>query len=155
MKCFSLWFFALLVAVPVACGPTPGSHATAQALLAADRAFASLSEHTGVGAAFAEYTAPDGILLPRTGNGPVEGRGNVMALFDGAREAGYRLLWTPRFAEVSTGGDMGWTWGTYRVEVNGVVTRNGKYLNVWKRQPDGRWKVRAEIGNLRPAEDAD
>jgi ketosteroid isomerase-like protein len=46
---------------------------------------------------------------------------------------------------------MGWTWGQYQVLAEGETISTGKYLNVWTRQADGRWKVRADIGNQRPA----
>jgi ketosteroid isomerase-like protein len=63
----------------------------------------------------------------------------------------YILDWVPQLAEVSQAGDMGWTWGWYTTTYNDAngeqQTARGKYLNVWKKMPDGSWKVVADIGN--------
>jgi ketosteroid isomerase-like protein len=38
---------------------------------------------------------------------------------------------------------------------DGTVRRaTGKYLNVWKKQPDGSWKVLVDIGNEDPVPDS-
>ena len=62
-------------------------------------------------------------------------------------------------ASVSASGDMGWTWGIYVMtvrEADGTVrTSHGKYLNVWEKQPDGEWKVVADIGNESPEPEAE
>ena len=51
---------------------------------------------------------------------------------------------------------MGWTWGKYIMtstdSEGNPVTRKGKYLNVWKKQNDGLWKVVVDIGNVEPQE---
>jgi ketosteroid isomerase-like protein len=120
-------------------------------LLEADRAFAALSERSNPKTAFAAYMAPDGLILPRGSVGAVEGLEQVLAALGEGDDPGYRLLWQPQFAEVAAGGDMGWTWGQYQVLAEGETISTGKYLNVWTRQADGRWKVRADIGNQRPA----
>jgi ketosteroid isomerase-like protein len=64
-----------------------------------------------------------------------------------------RLVWEPGRAEVALGGDLGYTIGDYRVEATASpdsVLSRGKYLTVWRRQPDGSWKVEADIGSPAP-----
>lgn len=124
----------------------------ARRLLDADRAFAALSASTGTAKAFAAYIAADGMQLPAQGE-PVRG---VDAVVAGIRaEPPSRLLWTPRFAEVAVAGDMGWTWGDWQLFDPAAPDRplaSGRYVNVWRRQPDGGWKVRLDMGNVaRPA----
>ncbi len=49
---------------------------------------------------------------------------------------------------------MGWTWGTWELrpaEAEDAETRYGKYLNVWQRGRDGRWRVSVDMGNGSPA----
>ena len=121
-------------------------------LLAADRAFAELSAATDPKTAFDAWLAPDAIMLPRRGE-PVRGHAAAIASFGEA--AGYALHWQPQFAEVAASGDLGWTWGRYQVRVDGEETARGKYVNIWKRQPDGRWKVRMDLGNQEPPAVAD
>lgn len=142
----------LVLAATTACqiSPQVDLDQAVRDLLAADRAFAALSEQSGPKTAFAAYMAPDGIMMPAASSGAVVGYDNVMAQFDDAEDPGYHLLWQPQFAEVAAAGDMGWTWGQYQVIAEGVQTRSGKYVNIWKMQADGRWKVRVDVGNQRP-----
>lgn len=138
---------ALLLALDAPADSQPADDPAAD-LLAADRAFAELSARTDPRTAFAEFLAPDAIMLPRAGE-PAVGHAAAIASF--GDEAGYALHWQPQFAEVASAGDLGWTWGHYQVVVDGAEVSTGKYVNVWKRQPDGRWKVRMDIGNQAPA----
>lgn len=135
-----------------ACQPEPPVDIAAEtaALMAADIAFAELSVASTPKQAFAAYMAPDGMMLPRGSEGAIEGHENIVALFGPDGDPGYQLLWQPQFAEVAVAGDMGWTWGQYQVVADGVQTSSGKYVNVWKKQPDGTWKVRVDVGNQRP-----
>ena len=113
-------------------------------LLQADRDFATLSQNTDPKQAFANYLAPNAIMIPRVGD-PIEGYEAAMASF--GEEAGFDLHWQPQFAEVAKSGDMGWTWGRYQLLVEGKKLYSGKYINIWTRQPDGSWQVRLDMGN--------
>ena len=116
-----------------------------------DMEFAATSEEVGPAEAFYLYMDKEGIQLPINGDAVF---GNI-TIRDRMLSAGeYQLLWTPKKAEVSKSADMGWTWGTYTYkgeDENGEdIQRTGKYLNVWKKQDDGRWKVAVDIGNIQP-----
>ena len=69
-------------------------------------------------------------------------------------ETEYQLNWIPQHSEVSVSADMGWTWGKYEFnskdKSGNTITRKGKYLNVWTKQPDGSWKVKVDMGNVEP-----
>lgn len=43
-------------------------------------------------------------------------------------------------AHVAAAGDVGYTTGTFEVQANGQ-TETGKYVTVWKKHPDGSWKI--------------
>jgi ketosteroid isomerase-like protein len=128
------------------------TEALARELLKADEDFADLSASTTARQAFAAYMAPDGMMLPRGSDGAIEGYEASLALFDEGDDPGYELLWQPQFAEVADSGDMGWTWGKYQVVVDGIQASDGKYVNIWKKQEDGAWKVRLDMGNQKPAQ---
>ncbi|MDP9178024.1 MAG: DUF4440 domain-containing protein [Gemmatimonadota bacterium] len=57
---------------------------------------------------------------------------------------GFHITWTPENAVVAASGDLGYTTGTNEVSVPdsmGKVTKTvGRYLAVWRREPDGRWR---------------
>ena len=79
---------------------------------------------------------------------------------DALRQAWKTTLAMPGFSfsfqvvdmEVSRSGDLAWGHGTCTRTMNDAtgkpVTEKGKYVIVYKKQPDGRWKVVADIGNF-------
>ena len=106
----------------------------------------------GGGKAFASWFAEDAVTLSN-GKAPVEGR---MAIAAGAAwsPAQYRLTWSPEGGQLSSAGDMGFTWGHYQGTSkdhsgNPVVT-TGRYMTIWKKQADGTWKVALDSSNDEP-----
>jgi quercetin dioxygenase-like cupin family protein len=59
---------------------------------------------------------------------------------------GFSLQWTPGKGDVSASGDLGYTAGTYASTMGGA-SEQGKYVTVWKKQSDGKWKVSDDIFN--------
>jgi ketosteroid isomerase-like protein len=53
--------------------------------------------------------------------------------------------WVPTHAEVSSSGDMGYTTGEYTLafkSADGKTSQEkGKYLEVWKKNKEGQWKL--------------
>jgi ketosteroid isomerase-like protein len=60
------------------------------------------------------------------------------------------ITWKPLQAVISEAGDMGFTVGSYQVtKANGqsrTVAGTGKYVTIWRKQPDGAWKVVFDSG---------
>ena len=117
-------------------------------LIEADRAFAASVRDHGLGAWLSTFT-PSGMMISD---------GTVHAGQEGIRQAVlpwfadslFAFTWEPTFSAVSRSGDLGYTVGSYEVTAEGdagPVTGTGTYLTVWRRQPDGTWKVEADIGN--------
>ena len=134
----------------VACANAGDPAGGVESLLETDHEFARHSREHGAAAAFDRYLADDAIQLPDRGE-VIHGR---VAIVDGlqALEDGWVLDWTPAHAEVSDDGSMGWTWGRYELyrAATPDAKQLGKYLNVWRRGADGRWRVAADIGNQAP-----
>ena len=59
---------------------------------------------------------------------------------------GKSLSWEAKKVEVSRSGDLAYLIGAYRLAMKGAQDR-GKFVEVWKKQPDGQWKVVADIFN--------
>lgn len=89
--------------------------------------------------------------------GEIHGRDAVMKEWnDFFDPAGPALSWAPTKAEVLGGGDLGYSTGSSLVKgknASGVaVERRGQYLTVWRKQPDGAWRVVFDTGsNLVPS----
>lgn len=67
------------------------------------------------------------------------------------RTPGFSLSFQTVKVEVSRAGDLAYTYGTNTVTLNDpkgkLVTDKGKYVAVYKKQPDGKWRCVADIGN--------
>ncbi len=59
-------------------------------------------------------------------------------------EAGRALTWKPAMADVSSSGDLGYTYGAFELNTRGVTLQSGSYVRVWKKIK-GKWKVVADV----------
>jgi len=111
-------------------------------LVEAERAFSRTSEEKGIREAFLTWLAPDAIVFRP---GPVEGR-PVYEKMDPANPA--VLTWGPEIADVSASGELGYTSGPYELRSGrgAEPTGFGHYVSIWKRQPDGAWRVILDAG---------
>ena len=139
------------------CSPTTGDPAQGDdldaeraALVEADRAmFEDFStSDSPLDALMAHFVDDANVLAPDV---PIAlGKENSRAIF-AALEAmpGYSLTWSPSKGDAS--GDLGYTIGTYRIETQdpegNPIAIDGKYMTVWKKQPDGTWRVGVDMFN--------
>jgi uncharacterized protein (TIGR02246 family) len=99
---------------------------------------------------FASYYSEDAsLLLP---NAPmINGRDNIKAaLTPMLADPNFALTFEATRAEASKGGDFVCTVGTYSMTTTDpksktAVTDQGKYLTVFKKQPDRSWKAVADM----------
>ena len=97
----------------------------------------------GGGKAFASWFADDGVALSN-GEAAVRGRARIAATATWDPKI-YSLSWVAEGADMSPAQDMGYTWGHYQGVSDAKTThqtvKTGRYITVWKKQPDGQWKV--------------
>ncbi len=113
-------------------------------MLETDKAFSAASEKNGMNKAFLEYVADDAVLL-RPGYLPIV-EADVIKFINAQEDTSFTMTWVPRGADIASSADMGYTYGVYKV-VTADTTLTGTYLNVWKKQPDGKWKFVIDTGN--------
>ncbi|MEW5901253.1 MAG: nuclear transport factor 2 family protein [Acidobacteriota bacterium] len=123
---------------------------TLQKLIQAERDFAATSAAAGIREAFLSFLAPDAIVFrPK----PMPGK----PTYEQINSASPVLLsWEPIYAEASRAGDLGYTTGPYEVKERNSPnppSGYGHYVSLWKKQPDGLWKVILDAGvrHSRPA----
>lgn len=152
MKSFPHRLLCAVAVVLIGAGcAMPRSRVSACVLMQADREFARAAELHSVANAFREFAAPNAVSLPM-GEAPVRGREAIhKSLLDVPAGA---LSWSPVAGEISRSGDLGYTWGTYQFRVREgdapTAVRHGKYVTIWKKQPDGSWKYVLDTGNSSP-----
>ena len=112
-------------------------------LVATERAFSRLSVSSGIREAFLRYFADDGINFAPN---PVNTKKAMSELSPGYGPT--RLAWQPVFGGVSQAGDLGYTTGSYvSTDLTGKrPPRYGCFFSIWRRQPDGTWKVVLDAG---------
>jgi ketosteroid isomerase-like protein len=116
-------------------------------LLALDEEFSKASVAQGAAKGFLDYAADD-IHLLRNGSFPIIGKKDMSAAL--AAKAG-TVSWQPAKSEVSSSGDLGYTYGSFEFKGSGAgETESGSYMRVWKKQADGKWKVVLDIFNEQP-----
>ena len=151
-------FFTLLLLLAlrfIASGQTTGDYSPALvSLVEAERAFARMSVERGVRESFLAFFADDGINFQPH---PTNTREAYLKRPAPPTRPPVTLNWEPIFADISRAGDLGYTTGPYRLSDQSPErkpTQHGYYFSIWKRQPDGLWKVAVDVGIQTPAPDA-
>jgi ketosteroid isomerase-like protein len=142
------WAAALLTIG--ACAPSLAPRR--DSLLAADRAFAASADARGVDGWMA-FFAGDAVTFPegkRIVHDTAQVRAEMAPFF---ADSTIKLRWDPERAEIARSGELGYTYGYYRVvrrargAADSQVVARGKYVTIWRRAPSGEWKVALDIGN--------
>lgn len=145
-----------------ACGQSshldaPTRASSLASLRAADSALQIAVSAADIEATVAFY-ADDAVMLP-VAEPIVQGR-------DAIREEWTHVFGIPGYAnaarlitaDVAASGDLGYTRGTYESPMlapdGSRIVERGKWVTVWKREPDGTWKITVDVYNTdRPPPD--
>ncbi len=122
-------------------------------LAEAERAFARRAQEVSVPQAFIEFFAPDAVGF-QSGR-PASAQDELRKAPTGPRDPDQIFWWEPRYGDVAASGDLGYLTGPVRMgrrDREGGKVRHGNYASIWKRQPDGRFKVIIDIGLEPPGE---
>ena len=115
-------------------------------LINTDRDFSRMSMEKGLNAAFISYAA-DSVVKMRDGDFPIIGKQAMTEVYRSRPDSGMVLSWEPVKAEVSTSGDLGYTFGDWELHILKTdTTLYGNYISIWKKQPDGSWKYVLDAG---------
>ncbi len=123
-----------------------------QRMVATERAFAAATAELGVRDGFLTFFAADAVQFEAGKSGAEIGLvGAVDALAKGPLAPlplGAALMWNPHAGQISEDGTLGWLTGPYVVanRLANDVLGQGAYFSVWKRQPDGTWRVWLDEG---------
>lgn len=136
------------------CRPAVDNAAETRALLETDRTWGSLAEAAApVDSVVAYWTSDARVILP--GQPVLVGTESIRQMVAGTRSIpGFKISWTPDSAVVSPSGDFGYTWGTNRItspdSTGTLSTMEGRYITVWRKEADGRWRCSVDIANEGP-----
>jgi uncharacterized protein (TIGR02246 family) len=97
------------------------------------------------------FYADDAIVLPPNASAATT-KEAIRQLWTGMfATPGASLSWKTTKVEIGKSGNMAYATGTYEFTMNDPsgkpTTEPGKYITVWEKRPDGKWKCRADIWN--------
>lgn len=96
------------------------------------------------------FYADDAVAYPPRDKAAT-GRAAIRAVWAGIADPNYSLSWKATTAGVSKAGELGFTAGTFLETTKRVdgkaTTATGKFLCVWRKQADGKWKAVHDMWN--------
>lgn len=144
-----IWMIGCSMLLLAALSPAQGNK-NEEAIRKLDAEWSAAAQNKDVEKTVSVY-AEDGMVLPSkapkaTGKAEIrEFWSHLLAL------PGIDLTFVPTKIEVAKSNDIAYDIGTYELKANDAqgnpATEIGKYVVVWKRQPDKQWKVVADIFN--------
>jgi ketosteroid isomerase-like protein len=111
-----------------------------------ERAFAKRAQEVTVREAFIEFFADESVGFEPE---PTPARESLRKQTR-PQPAGFQLLWEPRVGDIAASEDLGYLTGPSETIVPGQPPRYGNYFSVWKRQPDGEYRVILDVGGGTP-----
>ena len=97
------------------------------------------------------YYSGDAIVMPPNASAATTKEAIRKIWQDLLANSGLTISWKATKVEVAKSGDIGFVSGTYELtmsDANGKpVPDRGKYLEVWEKQADGKWRCGADIWN--------
>jgi len=101
-------------------------------------------------AGYMSYYAENAVEVPN-GAPLIQGKANIGKTMGFLDDKNNLLTWMPVGADISSSGDLGYTYGSFEFRSKDKDGRehveHGKYTSIWKRQKDGSWKVVLDMGN--------
>jgi len=111
-------------------------------IVTVEKEFNDMAQAEGLAKAFHFYAAPDGVI--RRGKKVIQGKEAIKQRYEKNVKPNETLTWKPTFVDVSSSGDLAYTYGDYiftSVDTLGNSKESkGIFHTVWKRQEDGNWR---------------
>src|ERR1700733_373159 len=147
-----VWGCLALILFAAGCGeqkPPDTRAADEKAIRDADAQWSKAAAARDVDGTVAYYSDDASLLAP---NAPIASdKQSIHAAWAGLLTPDTSLSWQASKVEVARSGDLAYLIGTYQLitkDAHGKpISDNGKFVEVWKKQPDNKWKVVADIFN--------
>ena len=148
----ALLLLVITSALLTSCGPAEAPDTRAQdaaAIQATDEQWSATAAKNDVDGTVSYYAA-DAVLLPP--NAPIaKDPKSIRDMWAGLLAPGNSVSWKPVKVEVAKSGDLGYVQGTYQLSMKdakgATMNDTGKFIEVWRKQPDGKWKCIVDTFN--------
>jgi ketosteroid isomerase-like protein len=136
----AILFLALLAS---ACTPKPDSEKLKADILNTEKSFEKMAAEKSISEAF-YYYADSNAVIKRENDTLIIGKENIRLYYAGMDKKDVHVSWTPDFIDVSSSGDMAYTYGKYTWKINNgngdTTVFKGVFHTVWQLQADRSWK---------------
>jgi ketosteroid isomerase-like protein len=148
-----LRFVAAVLYAAASLGPqsfAADRHAAEAELRALDEQWSATAARNDLDGTVSFY-ADDAVLLPP--NAPIASdKKSRRDSWAGLLSPKTAVSWKWSKIEVAQSGELAYIYGTYKLKIgasseSGPVDDTGKFLEVWKKQPDGKWKCIVDTYN--------
>src|SRR5580700_8191624 len=148
----ALWVSLVVILLAAGCGeskPPDTRAADEKAIRDADAQWSKTAAARDVDGTVSYYSDDASVLAP---NAPIASdKQSIHAAWAGLLTPDTSLSWQASKVEVARSGDLAYLIGTYQLitkDAHGKpISDNGKFVEVWKKQADSKWKVVADIFN--------
>jgi ketosteroid isomerase-like protein len=114
-------------------------------LIQTDLAFSELSGDKGVKRALVDFIDTANLFLANN-QMLIDVKNVVIEHFRNSSDSGIVLSWKPLGADITASGNVGYTYGTFKVESIDSVAK-GTYVSMWKKDKNGEWKFVLDSDN--------
>src|SRR5262249_43410193 len=126
---------AAIVLMPMLRTAEASPKATAETLKQLEAEFMKAAAERG-SAGYMSYYADDAVEVPN-GETLIPGKANIAKTMGFLDDKKNSLTWSPVGADISSSGDLGYTYGTYEFHTKDKddknVVQHGKYTSIWKK----------------------
>ena len=136
------------LAIPVLFSCTPRvTQADVSEIYEVEKAFSDMSVEEGMKAAFL-YFSDDSAALLRPNRMPILGKDSIASYMAGLDDTRFTLSWEPLKAAISSSGDLGYSFGIYRIrsQADNAFLGEGTYVTIWKKNDKGDWRYVMDTG---------
>ncbi|MBT3207330.1 MAG: DUF4440 domain-containing protein [Bacteroidetes bacterium] len=135
----------VLAIILFSCGNTSRIEEAQKELLQVDIDHSNLSKKEGRHKSSAKYIHPNSVYL-KPQKEPIVGKNAILNILSRNEDAKAKLSWQPTKAIVSKSGDLGYTFGTYKMKKRRKVS-HGTYVTIWGKNEEGKWKFVLKSAN--------
>ena len=146
MKLKTFTTVVLITTLFISC--TPKQSIDTKSLTDADRYYSALSAEKGRNAAFLAFFDSAGVMLGPH-HMPIEGHSAISKRLLSHPDTTYTLTWEPTFAKIAQSGEIGYTYGFYKLTERKTkkLLEEGTYTTFWQKNAKGEWKAVLDTGN--------
>jgi ketosteroid isomerase-like protein len=140
----------LCAGIPAQTSTAANQHTAESELRALDEKWSATAAHNDLDGTVAFY-ADDAVLLPP--NAPIAAdKKSIRDSWAGLLAPNVSVSWKWSKIEVAQSGELAYIYGSYQLTMgatsqSGPVNDTGKFLEIWKKQPGGKWKCVVDTYN--------